>query len=67
MAAGRGPGEEVDKVMSKGGVAEIYMRYFTVVVVVVVGCDGGGGGGGGVLISVDHSLLVKGYVGYMYM
>ena len=33
MAAGRGPGEEVDKVMSKGGVAEIYMRY------------GGGGGG----------------------
>ena len=26
----------------------------------VVGYDGGGGGGGGVLISVDHSLLVKG-------
>ena len=43
MAAGRGPGDEVDKVMSKGGVAEIYMRYFTVVVV-VVGCDGWGGG-----------------------
>ena len=40
VAAGKGPGEEVDRVMPKGGVAEIYMRYFTLVVVVVVG--GGG-------------------------
>ena len=37
MATGRGPGEEVDRVISKGGVAEIYMRYFTLEVVVVGG------------------------------
>ena len=34
VAAGRGPGEVVGRVMSKGGVAEICMRYFTLVVVV---------------------------------
>ena len=62
VAAGRGPGEEVDRVMSKGGVAEIYMRYFMLHVGGVVCVSGGRGGGGDLSGPVEHSPLVKGWL-----